>query len=137
MRFLICLFLFTISFASSALDVSFKCTGKAFTCYNGPAGYECRWNPIFEGPTLTLPLKPDEVDPNRGWAYYQTNLDGHQLTLDFRYNQANRLQPLKVKAYLAASNVMAESSGTESIDIALRNNSYGRGFVCSPIRVIN
>jgi|GEM_PF-6949615 len=120
--------------SAAAVEVSFKCSPKAFAC--APNGV-CGWSEIHPGVLTTIALAPDSFDNEIYRARYQTMVDGHQLTLDFRYNEQNEVRPLRVNAYLGVTNVMAESSGTNMIDIALRNNNYGRGYTCTQIRVRN
>lgn len=132
MKVLISLLLAFGGSAALAHEVSFKCSPKAFNC--GPNG-ACNWSEMYEGVVTTIPLDEDMNDQEIHRARYQTMLDGHQLTIDFRYNEGNQNRPLRVNAYLGATNVMAETSGTDKIDVALRNNTYGRGFVCTNIRV--
>lgn len=132
MKALLSLMLVLGGFSATAAQVTFKCSPKAFSC--GPNG-DCGWNEMYEGVPTTIVLDQDNNDQEISRARYQTMIDGHQLTLDFRYNQANQERPLRVSAYLGATNVMAESSGSDRVDIALRNNTYGRGFTCTNIRV--
>lgn len=131
MKILVSLLLAISASPALAFEVSFKCSPKAFGC--GPGG--CGWNQIYEGVTTTIVLDQDGADQQIHRARYQTMFDGHQLTLDFRYDEGNQERPLKVNAYLGATNVMAESSGAERVDVALRNNNYGRGFLCTNMRV--
>ena len=119
------------SASATSMEVSFQCSPKGYDC--APGGVDCRWSQMFEGVMTTIPMRKDNRDIHR--ARYQTNLDGHQLTVDFLYDEKNQDEPLRVNAYLAVSNVMAESSGVDKIDVALRNNTFGRGFVCSNITV--
>lgn len=109
------------------VNVSFECAAKAYSC--GPTG--CDWT-VFNAQRTTVSM----ADKGDGFATarYVTNYDGHVLTLDFTYDEQSGKNPLSVKAYLGTTTVMAETSGTRTIDISLRNNSYGRGFYCSDIR---
>lgn len=120
------------SSVASAVEVSFKCSPKAFAC--SPNGV-CKWSELYAGIITTITLDRDVADRDLYRARYQSNLDNHQLTLDFRYSEKNMSRPLRVNAYLGSTNVMAESSGTNSIDVALRNNVYGRGFNCRQIQI--
>jgi hypothetical protein len=134
MKIIVSLLLALGGFSAAAVEVSFKCSPKAFSC--APGG-DCRWTEMYEGVLTTVRLDQDDLNPGVHRARYQSMIDGHQLTLDFRYNEENQNNPLKVNAYLGAANVMAESSGNDRVDVALRNNNYGRGYVCSHIRVKN
>lgn len=118
--------------SASAFEVSFKCSPKAYACTPGGA---CRWTEMYQGIVTTVRLDRDLSDRDVYRARYQSYLDNHQLTLDFRYDEKSTNRPLRVNAYLGATNVMAESSGTNTIDIALRNNVFGRGFNCRQIQV--
>lgn len=132
MKFVLSFLLVCGGFSASAAEVSFKCSPKSFACTPGGA---CRWTEMFEGIVTTVRLERDLSDRDIYRARYQSVLDNHQLTLDFRYDEKSVNRPLRVNAYLGATNVMAESSGTNSIDIALRNNNFGRGFNCRQIQV--
>lgn len=122
--------LFSSSAFATNVNVTFECSPKAYSC--GPAG--CAWT-VFNGQLTTISLSQDLNFPNDVWrARYVTSYDNHHLTLDFTYTSQDRKNPLSVKAYLGTSGVMAESSGSRVVDIALRNNTYGRGFYCNRIR---
>jgi hypothetical protein len=131
MKTVFILMLAMTAFSAQAVDVTFKCSPKAFQCQ--PNGV-CQWFEMYEGVTTTIVLDQDNFDREIYRARYQSLLDGHQLTLDFRYDHTHPTQPLRVNAYLGATNVMAETSGSNKIDVALRNNNYGRGFNCTQIR---
>ncbi|NJM09563.1 MAG: hypothetical protein HC883_01285 [Bdellovibrionaceae bacterium] len=125
----------SVAASASAMEVSLHCTPKAYSCLNGPKGPECSWAKLGRGFSTTVPLTQDLNNPDVWRGRYQDNIDGHILTLNFRFNE-NGLQPLRVDAYLAVSNVLGETTGTNSVEIALRNNVYGRGFNCKQIRVL-
>jgi len=137
MKILISILFIVAGAFASAMEVTVKCTPKAYGCYNGPAGPECKWADLGEGLPVTVVLNQTLHRPEVWRGRYQTNLEGHFLTLDFVYNEDLRNRPLRVNAFLATATVMAETTGTNSVEIALRNNTYGRGFTCNQIRVIN
>lgn len=130
MKTVLFFFLAVVGFSASAVEVQFKCSPKAFSCN----GNFCGWTQLYDGAPINLRLGR-EVNNREFWAgRYQTILDGHQLTLDFRWNERTN-RPVQTWAYLGAPTVMAETSGTTRIDIALRDNTYGRGFECTSIRI--
>lgn len=72
-------------------------------------------------------------------SQYQTSVDRHvlRLNMEFKVYPDNRSEIGFVRATLDAGSVIAEASGYEHIDISLRNNNYGRGYVCSSFRVLD
>jgi hypothetical protein len=142
MKFLIMLSTLLFSAPLWALQVEVNCFSKFYQCAAGPGGMNCQWrtNPTPYGGILDMardPAYPNPSFPYQVWrTQYHASYDGHVLTLDFVYSDHDLLHPLKVYANLNARTVMAETTGSDQIDIALRNQNYGRGFLCSGFRLI-
>lgn len=127
-----------------AKQVEVRCTPKAYSCYNSPEGYVCRWNPLSGGaPTLVqayrdpnYPKEGEDFELYRG--LYRTSIDRHDLTLnmEFKVFADNSTQPNFMRAKLDAGSVVAETKGIDQIDISLRNHNYGRGYICNSFRVL-
>ncbi len=127
-----------------AKQVEVQCTPKAYSCYNSPEGYVCRWNNLSGGAPALAQAFRDPNYPKEGAnfelyrAHYQTSIDRHALTLsmEFKVFADNSNAPHMIRATLDAGSVIAEASGLEQVDISLRNNNYGRGYYCSSFRVL-
>lgn len=144
MRLLILTILSFSAYGASAKQVEVLCTPKAYSCYNSPEGYICRWNNIASNTAPALvrayhdPSKAGEnYDVYR--AQYRTSIDRHSLTLrmDFKVYFDQSSEPDSINATLDAGSVIAEASGRDFIDISLRNNNYGRGYTCHSFRVLD
>jgi hypothetical protein len=122
-----------------ATQVDLTCFAKAYVCTTTQNGYSCAWQTRQPSYEATLDLVQDPNYPNQDFPYqvfrakYEASVDNHKLTLDFFYSDHDLTHPLKVYANLNARTVMAETSGTDRIDIALRNQNYGRGFICTTL----
>lgn len=122
-----------------AKQVEVVCTTKAYVC----STTDCRWI-TTASPTPALvtmfrdPNFPKEGSPYELWyANYQNSYDRHFLTLKMEVKDYGTRRPVQVKASLDAGNVIAESTGENSIEIGLRNQNYGRGFICDQIRAVD
>lgn len=126
--------------AAFAGQVEVTCFQKYYDCR--PGGF-CGWNTIGQPIQRVVDLFRDTRYPSSDFPYevfrgqMRTSFDRHDLTLDFLQTTQDQLNPLKVFATLDAGSVLAESSSTSTIDIALRNGSYGRGFLCTNFRLLN
>lgn len=117
-----------------AKTVTFSCGPKVYQCYDSGNGPMCNW--LFLASSIyTMPLVMDSgpILPTSVWrATYRNVIDNHFLTLNVAYDGE-----ISLNASLDARNVVAETSGNISIDVALRNHYYGRGFFCSGFSVSN
>ena len=131
-----------VSASVSALQVDLTCYAKAWVCYGGTNGTNCAWQTLSPNYPARLQLVRDANSPTTEYPYqvyysrYQTAVDNHFLTLDIYYSDRDLNRPMKVYANLNAGSVMAESSGTDQIDVALRNNTFGRGFICTNFQLV-
>jgi hypothetical protein len=125
-----------------AMQLNLTCFAKTYVCTTGPNGYSCSWQTVTPSYQATLDLVRDPNYPSADFPYevyrarYQTTYDNHQLTLDVFYSDHDMTHPMKVYANLNARTVMAETTGSDQIDIALRNQNYGRGFICTNFLLI-
>ncbi len=133
MKFFIALLLSTAGFSAFAHEADVNCTPKAYSC----GGNFCGWQNGVDIPATKVIFEQDMNFPNAHYPYevwrgsYRMNYDGHLLTLNLLFSTRDKRNPITVNAYLSTPNVIAESSGTKTIDVALRNGNYGRGFYCS------
>ncbi len=120
-----------------AATVNFTCGPKVFGCSGPPmpgGNGGCQWR-YLGGSTYTLPMSPAPLPPNPGsksaWsAVYRDAIDGHYLTVEMLYDGK-----MTLSGTLNAQTVIAESSGVDWMDLSVRNQNYGRGFVCSGFKV--
>ncbi len=130
--------------AASAKQVEVQCTPKAYSCYNSPEGYVCRWNPLSGGAPALVQAYRDPNYPKQGDDFelyrsrYRSSVDRHELTVDMEFKVFfdGRSQPNFMRATLDAGSVIAEATGIDRIDISLRNHNYGRGYICNSFRVL-
>ena len=137
-------FLFLIvalsSYSALAKQVELACATKAYTC-SGPGG--CRWVVTGTPTPVLMSMYRDPNYPNKDAPYelyratYHSNYDSHLMTLEMEVKTIDPFQPVMVKATLDAGSVLAEASGQNEMDIALRNHSYGRGFSCTSFRTLD
>lgn len=133
------LFSALVSIPALAKQVEIVCTTKAYVC----SSTDCRWITTAQpNPALVTmfrdPNFPKEGSPYELWyATYRNNYDRHQLTLNMTVKDYGSTRPVTVKASLDAGNVTADATGQDSIEIGLRNQNYGRGFVCDQIRAVD
>lgn len=119
------------AFAGAQYETFVACTPKYFSCT--PAF--CGWEDGVSVPEQTVKMVEDLNYPNKAYPFvvwrgtYRANLDGHTLTLDIMKTD-DRNKPVSVNALLSTPNVSAESQGTDSVTVSLRNANYGRGFSC-------
>ncbi|MBX3020679.1 MAG: hypothetical protein KF799_03310 [Bdellovibrionales bacterium] len=136
---LLALFLLSAATPAFAMQVEVTCFPKAYSCN----AFGCGWQTIPTPMSRNLDLIRDINFPNSDFPYevwrarMQTQYDGHLLTLNITYTSQDLLHPLNVYANLNARSVIAETSGQNQIDVSLRNANYGRGFICSNIRLLN
>lgn len=143
MRILISAILCLSAAGAFAKQVEVTCTPKAYSCYNAPEGYVCRWNNLSGGIPAMARAFRDPNYPKEGSdfelyrAQYKTSIDRHTLTLnmEFKVFADNSSATNVIRATLDAGSVVAEATGVERVDISLRNNNYGRGYTCSSFRV--
>lgn len=111
-----------------AMDLGVTCDSKAYSCYRGPSGAECAWRKTSTTPQYRVIMG---LDKDGVWrSNLNLNYDGHLMVMDFVYDPTQDHMPLRTFARLEARNVMAETSGSHFVDIALRNHGYGRGLEC-------
>lgn len=126
-----------------ASQVDFTCHSKFYQCNPAPDGsYYCQWQTNLTEIHARVDLTPDPNYPNPSYPYhvsrarFWTTYDNHTLTLDIVSSDHDQVHPLQISAHLDARTVIAESSGTDQVDVALRNQNYGRGFFCTNFRLI-
>ncbi len=114
--------------AAMAKELAVTCDAKAYGCYRAPGGTECSWSVTSRTPEFRVIMSEDRQGVWR--ANLNLSYDGHLMVMDFVYDETREHVPLRTFARLEASNVMAESSGSHFVDVALRNHNYGRGLEC-------
>lgn len=117
----------------SAHEVTVKCTPKAFSCHDGSQGRECAWYNLNSGRLRRVELRQTVANPDIWFGRHQESVDGHHLTLDLRFDESKKHHSLRMHAHLVAANVMAEAKSVQAVDVALRNNTYGRGYKCTQV----
>jgi hypothetical protein len=133
MKFVFSVLLALAGAQAFAKDVTVDCSPKFYAC---SANY-CSWQAQTAIPSTSVVLTKDPNYPNKDYPFeiyrgtFRANYDNHVLTLDILLREAVKSNPLTVHAMLSTTNVAAETSGTDSIDVSLRNGSYGRGFNCT------
>lgn len=143
MKTLFILLCLGFSFGAFAKQVAVQCHPKAYACIQTPLGLDCRWQTTAQGAEVIVQLNRDANYPNAHYPYevwrgqYYETYDGHALNLDLVYSTENPRNPVTVNASLTTPSVTAESSGKKSVDVALRNQNYGRGFICPSIRSLD
>lgn len=148
MRALIFLAMLAAAVPAGARQAKVLCTTKAYSCLQTPDGsFECGWRNTsdrFET-RLTLIKNKNYPNPEHPYEVWQTVFspfyDGHQLHLRItnklsKDKNGKETSSLQLRARLDTPNVSAETSGNRSIDIALRNDNYGRGFYCPTIEIL-
>lgn len=129
---------FTLS--ANAVHVEMQCATKAYTC-NGFNG--CGWVPTANPAALVVPMYKDPGYPNKDAPYevyratYLRNYDHHRLTLMMEVRSPDPGSPVYVQAKLDGGNVYAEATAKEQLEIGIRGNNYGRGFICSSFKALN
>lgn len=128
-----------VSVPALAKQVEVVCTTKAYVC----STTDCRWiTTASPAPALVTmyrdPNFPKEGSPYELWyANYQISYDRHLLTLKMEVKDFGTTRPVTVRASLDAGNVIAEATGQDAVEISLRNQNYGRGFICDQIRAVD
>lgn len=134
MKFFIALLLSSVGFSALAHEANVSCTPKFYSCQ---AGNVCGWQNMADMPEARIEFVQDLNYPAPHYPYevwrggYRANYDGHVLFLDLVYSTVDKRNPISVNASLSTPNVIAESSGKKSVNVALRNGNYGRGFSCT------
>jgi hypothetical protein len=138
MKVIILVFAALTSFSALGKSIEVNCTTKAFVC----SGMNCGWISTSQpNPTVVQMVRdpnfPKEEAPYEVfYADYRRHYDNHALTLRMTYKTLPDA-PVTVRAILDGGNVFAEATGIGSLEIGLRNHSYGRGFNCTSIRAID
>jgi hypothetical protein len=132
MKFVFSVLLAFVGAQAFAMDVTVDCSPKFYACTLN----SCSWQAQTAVPSTRVVLTKDPNYPNKDYPFeiyrgtFRANYDNHVLTLDILYRDAVKSKPLTVHAMLSTTTVAAETSGTDSIDVSLRNGNYGRGFNC-------
>lgn len=130
MKLLISILVLASGFSAHALTAELTCQPKIYRCgFNG-----CDWQLLNGEPVGYVDLELDAND--EVWrGRYVTGIDGHTLSLDLSYSEGSQ-GPVRVQGSLITNGVTADTSGAGRVDIALRNQNYGRGFFCRSINIL-
>lgn len=131
MKSLLLVFCLVSGYAAAAKVVSFNCAAKVYGCHNGHNGVKCFWD-TFEAQDYELPMRESQNASGAPLytARFQDSIDNHLLTLNIAWIEGQILQPLYLRAKLDAGSVVSETTGSDKIDVSLRNDRFGRGYTC-------
>lgn len=131
MKLLIYILILVSGLSAHALTAELNCQPKVLRCGNGG----CDWQ-LLNGEAIGyVDLEFDSND--EVWrGRYVTGIDGHTLSLRLSYTGDGSEGAVRVNGSLITTGVTADTSGVGRIDIALRNQSYGRGYFCRSIQIL-
>jgi hypothetical protein len=127
MKTVLGLLLSLFSVGALAHEIRVSCAPREYACgVNG-----CNWLNLKATAEQAVELTRDEDYPHEVYrGLFQESYDGHLLSLNITYVPEKTVRPVTVHALLDAGTVIAEATGSNSVSISLRNQTYGRGFNC-------